>query len=271
MTFTPKIILATDFTEAADHSLEYTVRLFSGLDDTKPYYSLLHAFKPMVPYSNVPSTPVLSNDALQTEFKEKLESRRESMNVSEKVDAYFIRGNVQEAIQTLKANINPDLIVMGSRKKNAFSRMTIGAHTTNVSNESTCPVLAIPLEAEYNLISKIVILVLDDMILNEKSMSILRKISADNRSKISVLYTSDEKDFDHTKTKSHSFLADVGHDHLVLNTNAGYDDVAQKVEDVDPDMVVLIADNSNFLEKIFHNSIPEKLIYSSQVPTLILK
>lgn len=271
MTYIPNIILATDFTDASDHAVDYSVRLFDGLADTKPHYFLLHGFKPMVPYTNTPSMPVMSNDALEQEFKTKLASQREQLQEKEDVDAYLMRGNVQEAIQKLNLNGEPDLIVMGSRKKDTFTRMTVGTHTINVANEATCPVLAVPLEAKNSPIDKIVLVVLDDKAPNARSIKILESISNGYNSKITVLHASDEDGFEAIHSKVHSKMNGLNHDHIVLSDGENYEEITQTIEELNPDMVALIADDANFFQKIFHNSVSEKMIYYSRVPTLILK
>lgn len=271
MTYLPNIILATDFTDASDHAVDYTVRLFDRLSDTKPHYFLLHGFKPMIPYSNTPSMPVMSNDALEKELKGKLQSQREILQEKEDVDAYFIRGNVQEAIEKLKLNDLPDLIVMGSREKDAFARMTIGTHTINVAKEATCPVLAIPLRAKNAPIHKIVVVVLDDKAPNAQSLKMLDKISAGYNSKISVLHVCDKDGFDAVHSKVHSKLNGLNHEHLVLKGGENYEEIVKVIEKTNPDMVALIAEDANFFQKIFHNGVSEKMIYYSQIPTLILR
>lgn len=267
----PKIVLATDFTEAADHAVDYTIRLFSSLPNIKPQYFLLHGFKPLVPYSHTPSIPVITNESRETELKKKLETQREILQEAENVDAYFVRGAIQEAINKLKLTEKPNLIVMGSRKKDTYARMTIGAHTVNVVKEATCPVLAVPIEADFTSIRKIALLVLDDKEPTAESIAFLKNISAQHESKISVLYVSEKEGLEAINTKVHARMDGLNHDHVVLDDHDSYDEIAEEVEKIDPDLLALICDDAGFFEKIFHNSISEKMIYGSRVPTLILK
>ncbi len=265
-----KIILATDFTEAADHAVDYTVNLFSSIKSVKPQYFLIHGFKPLVPYTNTPSMPVMTNDALEVELKRKLETQREILQKTEDVDAYFMRGAIQEAIQKLNLSESPNLIVMGSREKDTFARMTIGTHTINVASEAECPVLAVPLEARFKQIGKIALVVLEDKEVSDASIALLKTISEQHESKISVLHVSEKEGFEAIKSNIHKKLQGLNHDHVVIN-HENYEGIAKEIERISPQMVALVSDDATFFEKIFHNSISEKMIYYSRVPTLILK
>ncbi|MEQ8240691.1 MAG: universal stress protein [Cyclobacteriaceae bacterium] len=276
-----KILIATDFTEASDNALNYADAIFRNLFGLDVTYLLVHGFKPLVPYSNTPSMPVIKNDQLQTSLKNKLDelvsNLEKKLGENHQINSYFKIGSLNKVIEKIIDDEKPDLVVMGTREKNAFARMTIGTNTMEVATTASCPVLAIPKEAKADDFVKMTLATdLNELNISSNSFDLLEKLVNFKKSKLEVLHVFSSHDIAEQfgnleKTAFHQHIKELKHDHAtVVNSNV-FDGIIDFVNEQKSDMLILSLSERGFLEKIFHADKTEKLVYHAEVPVLILK
>jgi nucleotide-binding universal stress UspA family protein len=275
-----KILIATDFTESSNNALKYADTIFRNWYGMPTSYILLHAFKPLVPYSNTPSMPVINNEALEKELKNKLEALKldllKHIDNESKVESYFGQGSLNKVIQNVLVEENPDLIVMGTREKSAFQRMTVGTNTIEVADTVSCPILAVPREAEAkDLLNMVLVTDLKALASEKKSFTLLERLSNLGKSTLSVLqiYES-EKEMQQSENKEksaiHNQLVNVKHNHASLVSDKVYNGINSYLKEHKPDLLILENKKSGFFEQIFHNDPTEKMVYHAQIPVLLL-
>jgi nucleotide-binding universal stress UspA family protein len=275
-----KILVATDFTPAADNALTYADTLFRKWLGMEVEYLLVHAFKPLVPYSNTPSMPVINNVELEKALKAKLEVLKSDLvkhlNDEKKVRSYFEQGSLNKAIQNIITKEKPDLIVMGTREKSAFQRMTVGSNTTEVANTVACPILAVPREAEPNELTNMVLATdLKSLSISSSSFSLLERLLNFEQLKLEVLQVySTENEAQQSEKRSgsaiHSQFEKMKHKHVSIVNRSKYKGINSYIEENNTSLLILENKESGFFEKIFHTEIAEKMVYHSQIPVLLL-
>ena len=280
MTNNIKILIATDFTEAADNALNYTDALFRNLYGLEVTYVLVHAFKPLVPYTNTPSMPVMSNHELEKELQKKLENLTSDFQKKQgdqnMVKSYFKIGAVREVLEEIASDEKPDLIVMGTREKSAFERMAIGTNTLDVASAISCPVLAIPKEAKATIMANLVLASdMDDFAISPLSYSMLKRLVNRKESRLQVLHVfSSEKEAEESEsfdqTAVHDRLIKLDHKHVAIVEDDLPKGIISYVNEHQSDLLALALSEQGFLEKIFHTSKTEKMLYHAQVPVLLL-
>ncbi len=156
-----KILLATDYSEAAVNAEHYAIKFAL---DTNAELRLIHVYQ--IPLIYTPTKPieyVKSRD----DFK-KLELQILQLHLDElfkalnlKKDELICDCTVSEGIagkviiEEAKEWI-PDFIVLGTHGVSILKKVLLGSHAWNVIKKACAPVLAIPIEGKYTGIKNIV-------------------------------------------------------------------------------------------------------------------
>jgi nucleotide-binding universal stress UspA family protein len=143
MTLPKKILVATDFSEHADHALDYGVALAAQLGAT---LHLVHAV--MLPIAGGPELALAFGPST-------LEAMTNSAQAAMKVrmDKYLGRvtlapprvemGDPRDVIDRTAEEIDADLIVMGTHGRRGIRRVLLGSVAEAVVRSAPCPVLTI--------------------------------------------------------------------------------------------------------------------------------
>ncbi len=276
-----KIAIATDFTDAADNAVNYVHAVLNkDVLDAQPHYLFVHAFKPLTPYSNTPSMPVIRNDELERVLKQKLDKLQadiaSKLSDSQFVSQVFARGSVNEVLSDVVKDAKVQLIVMGSRGKGAFTRMTVGSNTLEVANTVDCPLLAIPDKEIPHRLSKITLATsLGGQSLSKRSIELLERLVDGGKVALEVIHVFDREVPDDVEasmksSQIHHQLSNLSHTHRHLEGDDIADTLSEYIAEHQPDLVAMAPSEKSLFDKIFHQSKTEKMIYHEGMPTLIL-
>jgi len=135
------ILVATDFSESADHALAQAVELAARLDAT---IHLVHAIS--TPAMGVPEmgmaysamTIESMSDAAQTHLNERVARYRDRVTLA---PARLEVGDAREIIDRVADQIGADLIVMGTHGRRGLRRALLGSLAETVVRKAPCPVL----------------------------------------------------------------------------------------------------------------------------------
>lgn len=164
-----------------------------------------------------------------------------------------------------------DLVVMGTQGASKFKDIFLGSTTNGVCKATETPVLAIPGNARYRPIKKIVLAVDDYEVTGKKVVQPLIDLAK--------LHTADIKIF-HTELGQ----ADLGVDPILGMYLAGqpysyhYAPVSLKINDSirdfvlaeKADMLCLIGRKRAWINELFHRSVTKREVFQTEVPLLIL-
>jgi nucleotide-binding universal stress UspA family protein len=137
-----KILLPTDGSEYAERTVKYTIDLAKSLGAS---VDVMYAYQPA-------SLLRKRAAAMMEEYKHILEEDAKEIvtDVAERlkaeglaVTATVVEGPAAEAILRAADEIQPDVIVMGSRGEGGFADMLLGGVTEHVVHYSKVPVLVV--------------------------------------------------------------------------------------------------------------------------------
>jgi nucleotide-binding universal stress UspA family protein len=272
-----KILLTTDFTEASGHATKYIKSLVQNWDTEEVSYVLVHGYKPLVPYTNVPSMPVIKNKDLEEKligkFKRQYALLKKDTNI---IAGYSERGSLPAVINDIVEKESPDLIVMGTREKDAFERMTIGTNTLEVALNTSVPVLAVPKEASIDKINAITFATHMKQGKNQSAgIDFLKSWVILNKAHLQILHVSKEGTEEGLKkqmedSELHRILARIDHQHYPVTNTDVFEGIMSFTNQTKPDMLVAMPDERSFLDRIFHNTTTDKMAYHLRIPLLIL-
>jgi nucleotide-binding universal stress UspA family protein len=138
----PKTIMVpTDFSEHADHALEYAVALAAKLGAKVHIMSAITIPSYGVPELGVALTSAVIDTQLSaaTAKLDKLASQYLPM----KIDLLLRTGDARDMIAQAASEIGADLIVMGTHGRRGVSRALLGSVAEGVVRTAPCPVLTI--------------------------------------------------------------------------------------------------------------------------------
>src|SRR4051812_38688054 len=155
-----KIFLATDYSESAVSAERYAVELAKN---TNSLLTILHVYEIPFNFPSERSAYVKATEALrknemlhlERHFNTLLESL--GIHISElSFECIVMEGTVGKQIRKEAEQLNMDIVVVGTHGATGFRKFFLGSHTWDVIKSSHVPVLAIPKDATYTPIRKIV-------------------------------------------------------------------------------------------------------------------
>jgi nucleotide-binding universal stress UspA family protein len=143
MTLARTILVATDFSEQADHALEYAAELGRQLDAT---IHLVHSI--IVPVLGVPEMGVAYGSMMIELQTKKAQNALDACaaRYRDRVSLAPTRleiGDAREVIDRVAVEIGADLIVMGTHGRRGVRRMLLGSVAESVVRSAPCPVLTV--------------------------------------------------------------------------------------------------------------------------------
>lgn len=253
-----RILLPTDFSEAAHKAIRFAIELFGHEEAT---YTLFH----------VHDFSSLENESLE-ECEERLKNETSQFSSGShdailKIETATGSGNVVEGILNYARKHDVDMIVMGTKGRSRPKWM--GSNTEEVLLNAKCPVFAIPFDCEYKVPEKVVMPVdphappsMDDF---QKAMIAL------GNAKPRIFMISVVKD-DHKPIIDDDLAQLLKNDyncefHLVQNG-----DIAESIlefnDHINPDMTILFPGKRQLFKHLLQKSISKRIAHISSIPLL---
>ncbi len=140
------IVALVDFNDSTSKVLNYTVKLASALGTQ---VILLHIVPPEIPVAaygaEVPPIPVDPSPETMRDNQTKLDALLQTLTQhGVTATALQSKGPISETALTEIAQLNADLVVMGSHYHNALYHFFIGSTSADVLKHATFPLLLIP-------------------------------------------------------------------------------------------------------------------------------
>ncbi len=259
-----KILIPIDFSENSINALRYAAAFAKS---SGACIFILHITDP---------------DALENDLKGNL-SPEHLLNLLKdsdylsgiKTTAILESGKVSHLILEEAQKNNVDLIVMGTQGAGSMARNLIGTNTTHVVGKANCPVLAVPAEATFQSIRKVVLAV----DLEHRSDHIIEEIvnlMKGQNAAILLAYAGVDKDgrfekdlFELTKgikerTGYERILAKVIHSSEFPMSLEAY------ALEIEADMVIMITHHRGVFESVFDPSQTKLMAYHTHIPLFVI-
>ncbi|MCB0686561.1 MAG: universal stress protein [Saprospiraceae bacterium] len=271
-----KLLLATDFSDACNHALDYSISLVHGSDlkiDLINVYDI-----PVVVSSSMPSRAI---DGIMYEKAKAVESHLQELNEKIPLEnrghftAIYGSYAATEIAEFVKKK-NHDLIVMGLRQKYGLLDKMMGTVTAHTIQLSTVPVLAIPSQAIFSPYRKI---------LFPTVHSSLEDISETETKAIVWLLAFAKKFFNpsihmlHIEKDQSNELLDVRYkggkkvklDLVISHAETIEDGIINFYEKEHAELLAFYKPYRYFWERLYHSSLIRKVLFHSRIPLLIFR
>ncbi|CAM4267738.1 universal stress protein [Zobellia nedashkovskayae] len=274
------ILIPTDFSDNAWNAIEYGIAF---LKKTKCKFHIVHV-NPIASFSDGEVAMYASQEVFRESLIEKsLEKLQKLLEKIERLplntkhtfytSAFY--GFFTDYIKEEVKNKDIDFIIMGTKGANGIKAVSMGSNTGNVITKVKCPVLAVPQNAEYHRPKEIVFPTDYYLSYDIKVLENIKELASLNHSTIRFLYLSKAGEkLTQEQTKNQEFLSG----YFSEIENSFHKITGEKLETAvqcftesrKVDMIVMVAKNLNFLERILFKPKVEKISYHITIPFLVL-
>jgi nucleotide-binding universal stress UspA family protein len=278
-----KILLATDYSEAASGAERYAVGLAKLTSGT---ISLLHVYD--LPLSGLPSgTEAFAKfrlDIHNTELKimeHHLNEMTHGLNFCEKTRCEFqVReGNVVKEVIKEAYATDADLLMVGTHGATGLKDILFGTHTWEIIKRSSIPVLAVPEHIVFDGIRKIVFATkytAGEMSSLDHAVRLASRFNA----RLLVLHVADhtfsmQSNLQRFEKFCKEVRSRVEYDNLTIDLIPHADiftGLNEFCERAKPDLIMLSPEHRSFLKKVFlpRKSVTREMSTHSAIPLMVM-
>jgi nucleotide-binding universal stress UspA family protein len=264
-----KILFPTDFSKASLNAFIYATELAKCINSKLDVITVFH-----LPSSDIADLPADYYPRLIEEqediLKEKLQEfvKQADESIVDKLEVVFGMFVPQE-ITSYAKHFEHDLIVMGTKGEHNIMEKLMGSISTHTMMQASCPVLAVPVDAVFEPVSKIAYAT--DFSLND-AHSVKKLIEISKELKAETFFVHVERDGelgklgDTIEIKNYPFEYS---DFSVVNSSSVMEGLDNYIEDKGIDWLSLFMPRRRLWERLFHSSFTKKMTFHTKKPVLV--
>jgi len=271
------IIIPTDFSPNANNAIRYAVELDKHIHAK---IILFHSYLVFVDASNLLNPTQDEEELKKSSEKSLLKLKDEILNnnikLHSEIETIVTGGEFNHELISISSKNKADLIIMGTTGASGLKEVFLGTNTSNIIEKSKCPVLAIPSEAKFKGINKIVFATnyadndfehvhyVIDFAKNFNAEVIMVHISEGEPSK-SYLFKSIEEFFQKVKKENN-------YDKLsfkLIDNKDVENGINTFLEEISADIVAMTTHNRSMFQKLFDHSVTRKMAFHSHIPLMV--
>tara|TARA_R110002049_G_scaffold99069_6_gene241230 strand:+ start:19066 stop:19911 length:846 start_codon:yes stop_codon:yes gene_type:complete len=274
------VLIPTDFSRSAMHAIDYALNLYK-CERTNFYF--LHAYADEVygPFKNNGETSfeqqketIINNSDISLEnLTHKLSARENNPKHTYKVLSVF--DTLVDAVNDFANQINVDLVIMGTKGQTADKKITFGSHTVQVFKYVQCPVLAIPMDCEFQQPKKILFPTDYMLPYKRRELKLLDTLAAEFKSEIHCLYISDFEDLSNRQVDNQRFLKESLASAFLFFEIRPTKNKAKAIMDYiknnDISLLVMVNSRHSFLEDMLYRSTVDEIGLRLKLPFLVMQ
>lgn len=270
------ILVPTDFSDASRNACRYAVNLAKSLN----YKVLLfHVFNmPMLVDGEFSATEMIDLHELEQSHKQRLEEEVELLKKGTDViiEHQSISGFTVDEIAGIEEKEKPDLIVMGLSPSGRISEFVFGSTTTDVVKNAQTPVIIVPEASHFKEIKKIAFASDLKMECEMKIHEPLKDMIDTFNSHIAILNVVKEqsdkigKDDGVSGRRIEKYFENREHVYHFLENNDIIEGISEFIVSQHVDMVTMIPQKHNLIERLFKESNTKKMAFHVDIPLLTL-
>ncbi|MDT7827419.1 universal stress protein [Pricia sp. S334] len=274
-----KIILPTDFSDNAFNAIRYAVQLYKDIETT---FYLLHTYTPPVyQMEYVMQSP--AQFGLGDRHRQEAANRLNGLR--DKIKSEF--GNqkhsfithvafntlIYEILETIE-NEKADLVIMGTQGATGATEILFGTNTVHLIKKTTCPVIAVPSEFEYENPKEI--LFPTDYIpdYSQEQLQQLVDIAENHKSHLEIIHVSSGFELadiqESNKKKLKVIFAEISHSFHDLPDQGVIAAINNFQKKKEIKILAMIRNKHTFFERMFIEPVIKKLGFHVNIPFMVI-
>ncbi len=267
-----KILIPTDFSNVAQHAIDYTLQLFGS--DENYHILLLNTF--VLPASHT-STLVSVEDIMEKNALNHLQEEED--RIKNKFSHYNLKiskiarlGFLNNIVQQECENNSIDYVIMGTKGAEGLKEYILGSKAKSVVKTISHPILIIPEGSPVKPLNSVVFAKDNKKYKNMEIFNPLKHLLSKTNATLDILNIQQNSEEEHNNNQDVKLIingfSSNTHSFTSVDIEAA---IMQFVKQHTSDLIVMVKRDYNFIESLFHKSLTNKLTLHSTTPILILK
>jgi nucleotide-binding universal stress UspA family protein len=263
------ILVPTDFSDNANKALDVALALAKRFGAN---LHLVHTYHTSTPAGHMANVNRVIKEDREQEMAAFLTKIKATAPEGVTIDGVCRHGYPVERIEREMERVEADLLVMGTQGASNVAKKVWGSTASKLVKINKIPVLAIPVETDYESLSTMVLAVdaLDLTILNTLNPALSMVQTARlNLELLHVTNTEHDSDMDESIGNYLESMAIPFSYHKVVaeDTQKGILDFAHQKEG---NILCLVAHHRSWFANLFHSSVSQQITLNSDLPVLVL-
>ena len=270
-----KIIVPVDFSEVSTNAFMYGHRLAT---DSNAVVKALHVYSPTS--KELYEASVVDVDFIEMR-KNKLDNLVKQFDkdwtsdimTTSIIDSEFRTGFPGEEILDSIEDNAAEMIIMGTTGDSGTIKKWFGSVSTKVMNESPCPVLLVPEKARYKGLKNI-LYTYDNIELDKALIDQMVEFSKRYDAKLHLIHV-DDVESPNPGYYLEELFKEKYPNHKIKISSVYHHDVIEAIDkyavENEIDIIAMGTKNRSFFDRIFHESMTQKMALHTELPLLILK
>jgi nucleotide-binding universal stress UspA family protein len=270
-----KILVPTDFSDAGRNASEYAVELAKAMQYD---VVLFHVFNTPVVVSNDVMSPMMVDTVqIEKDIKVRLKEEATFLQLKHNIEVAYESADgmiVDEILEAERAH-EPAFIVMGMREAGALSEYILGSTSTDIMLRIHSPLLIVPEKAVFKKIERVVFTHAPHLNLKVEICPDVKDLFERFYSTVYILSVlSNEETAEHKKPQVDEQLEkhfeNRFHSYHFVENDDVVDGINEFIEKHQIDLVTMLPQKHNFLERLFKEPYTKRLAFHSHIPLLTL-
>ncbi|WP_396633996.1 universal stress protein [Maribacter sp. R86514] len=274
------ILIPTDFSDNAWNALVYGISFYQK---THCNFHIVHVNAINTTASGEAAmyvSPEILETSILAESREQLKAlskKIEQLPLNVKHEFHFkaIYGFLTDQLKDFVKEKSIELIIMGTKGASGLQSVAMGSNTGNVITKVPCTLLAVPEDATYDKVEEVGFPSDLNLSYDVRILDTIKDIILLKKSALRLLYVSSKgEELSANQLKIKNLFLDYYKEmectfHEVTGKHID-ESVQCFTESRDLDMLIMVAKNLNFLERILFRPTVEKISYHTKVPFLVI-
>jgi nucleotide-binding universal stress UspA family protein len=276
-----RILALTDFSNHADHALDYACTLTNKYDTEEIVILNTYETVPLYDTGDITSASISMHESeeMETQRKEALNRLvkriKPSLHPAVKLTTRLTNNNLVDAVNGVCLNQKIDLVVMGIKIKNEMEQVLLGSHAHRAIEKINQPVLVVPVNSKINPPEKILLVTNFYEAENKPALKSLKEYLSKLQVPIVIAHKlwrkENKKQTEILAERLKSELREYFPSIIIIEDEKSLgDNVNEIAQEHHISLVISLHKKRGFFSRLFHNSASKHLTWYSRVPVLVL-
>ena len=181
-----------------------------------------------------------------------------------------IKGNVIDSIERVANQLHVDLIISSAKSISTDDRVYLGKITGGLIKDTQLPVLVIPKNYKFKVVSKILMAIKSGIISSNNVLAPLNNVINRFNSRLDLLRVITPSALSED-AQLNDELEELKTNYKTTENATIFQGVLEHIHEVDPDMLCVIRRKRGFFKRLWEDDRVYKKDFESRIPLLILK
>ncbi|MDT7827606.1 universal stress protein [Pricia sp. S334] len=274
------LVVPVDFSDTAEKAVHYATALAKKLNSELIF---AHGYTPVqapnasasMSSTNIPPAQnvVTHEELARQRMEEFLDGFPEISNTRHTVSVML--GSITDVVRETVREKKVDLVVTATEGADELKGFFVGTNSEKLSREAPCPVLIVPDDVKNYKIDTVCLALDTKDPENSVSPELLMALVNAFDAKLRIIHISEDEDTTAKKTELidqyQNTLGKTRHSFHVFHGDNPQDGITKFLDENPIDLLTLVHREHGFFERIFQPGIRKKLVFSADIPLLILK